>query len=321
MTNILITGANGFIGSALVLKLAQAEGGVVRAAVRKSTGNVSGRVEVFEKLALEEETDWTRALDDIAVVIHCAARVHLLKDHSNNPLADFRKTNTTATLNLARQAAAAGVKRFIFLSTLGVNGAETFDTPFAADDTPRPHSPYAQSKLEAETGLRQIATASTMSVVIIRPPLVYGPDAPGNFGSLLRIVQRQIPLPLGNVKNKRSFVYLDNLVDLICCCITHPRAVNQVFLVSDDEDLSTTELLKKMGRIFNRPARLLPVPMVFLKAAAKLVGKAKVAQQLLGSLQVDIQKTKSFLGWKPPVSLDEGLRHTVEQSRGSGRGG
>lgn len=317
MTNILITGANGFVGSALVLKLAEIESARIRIAVRKSTRILSKRVETFENLELAENTDWTEALKNIDVVIHCAARAHLLKDNANDPLTEFRKVNTAGTLCLARQAAVAGAKRFIFISSLGVNGAETFSKPFLADDTPRPHSPYAQSKFEAEKGLRELSQTTKMSVVIIRPPLVYGPNAPGNFGALTRIIKKRIPLPLGRLTNKRSFVYLDNLIDLIALCIDHPNAANQTFLVSDDEDLSTTQLLKKKGDVFNKPVVLLPVPASILKVAAKAIGKDKVAQQLLGSLQADIQKTKSLLGWRPPFSVDEGLLKTAERSKRS----
>jgi nucleoside-diphosphate-sugar epimerase len=314
MTNILITGANGFIGSALVSKLAETEAGLIRIAVRKSTRIVSKRVEILENLEVSENTDWTSALNDIDVVIHCAARAHLLKDKGSDSLTEFRKVNTAGTLHLARQAALSGVKRFIFISSLGVNGAETFTKPFMADDTPQPHSPYAQSKFEAERGLSDLSQTTKMSVVTIRPPLVYGPNAPGNFGTLMRIVKKRIPLPLGCVTNKRSFVFLDNLVDLISLCVTHPNAANQIFLVSDDEDLSTTQLLRRMRNVFNRPAILLPVPVYFLSAAAKLVRKDEVARSLLGSLQVDIQKTKSLLGWTPPFSVDDGLRKIAGSS-------
>ena len=311
MANILITGANGFIGSALVLKLAEVETGIIRIAVRKSTRLFPKRVEIFENFELADSTDWTDALKNIDVVIHCAARAHLLKDNASDPLTEFRKVNTAGTLSLAQQAAKADVKRFIFISSLGVNGAETFTKPFSAEDTPLPHSPYAQSKFEAERGLSELSQRTKMSVVMIRPPLVYGSDAPGNFGALIRIVKKRIPLPLGRVTNKRSFVFLDNLIDLISLCVVHPNAANQIFLISDDEDLSTTQLLEKMGKVFNKRAMLLPVPVGLLSTAAKLVGKAKVAQQLLGSLQVDIQKTKSLLGWTPPFSVDEGLRKTA----------
>lgn len=317
MTNILITGTNGFVGSALVLKLVEIEADTIRIAVRKSTRIFPKRVEIFENLELAENTDWAAALKNIDVVIHCAARAHLLKDNAKDPLTEFRKVNTAGTLSLARQAAVAGAKRFIFISSLGVNGAETFSKPFLADDTPRPHSPYAQSKFEAENGLRELSQTTKMSVVIIRPPLVYGPNAPGNFGALTRIIKKRIPLPLGRLTNKRSFVYLDNLVDLIALCIDHPNAADQTFLVSDDEDLSTTQLLKKKGDVFNKPVVLLTVPASILKVAAKVIGKDKVAQQLLGSLQVDIHKTKSLLGWRPPFSVDEGLLKTAEGSKRS----
>ena len=308
MTNILITGANGFIGSALVSKLAEREAGIIRVAVRKSTRIVPKPVEIFEILELSENTDWTSALNNIDVVIHCAARAHLLKDNASDSLTEFRKVNTVGTLHLARQAALSGVKRFIFISSLGVNGAETFTKPFMADDTPQPHSPYAQSKFEAERGLSDLSQTTKMSVFTIRPPLVYGPNAPGNFGTLMRIVKKRIPLPLGRMTNKRSFVFLDNLVDLISLCVTHPNAANQIFLVSDDEDLSTTQLIRRMRNVFSRPAMLLPVPVYFLSVAAKLIRKDEVARSLLGSLQVDVQKTKSLLGWTPPFSVDDGLR-------------
>jgi nucleoside-diphosphate-sugar epimerase len=278
------------------------------------SGIFPASIEVYDNLDLES-TDWSYALQNIDVVIHCAARVHVMKDKSKDPIIDFRKVNTDGTLNLARQAALSGVERFIFLSSLGVNGAEhqaVHSRRIKADESAQPHSPYAQSKMEAEIGLLEISRTTKMSTVIIRPPLVYGPNAPGNFGSLLRIVKKQIPLPLGAVKNKRSFVFLDNLVDMVICCITHQNAANQVFLVSDDEDLSTTQLLTKMGRAFNKNTLLLPIPMYILNAAAKCVGKTKVAQQLLGSLQVDIEKTKSLLEWNPPFSVDEALRKTAE---------
>ncbi|MGO0792972.1 UDP-glucose 4-epimerase family protein [Herbaspirillum seropedicae] len=315
MPNILITGANGFIGNAIVSKLVANDKDRVRVAIRKASRHFPETVEVHEGIDLAGETDWTRALQDIDVVIHCAARVHVMRDTSTNPLSDFRKINTEGTLNLARQAQAAGVKRFIFLSSLGVNGESTTDAPFKADDTPHPHSPYTQSKLEAETALMELTRGGPMSAVIIRPPLVYGPNAPGNFGSLIRVVNKRLPLPLGAVANKRSFVFLDNLVDMIICCVQHPNAANQTFLVSDDEDLSTTQLLRKIGNALGKPTLLLPVPTFMLHAAAKCLGKGKVAQQLLGSLQVDIEKTKTMLNWKPPVSVDDALRKTGATQR------
>ena len=313
MTNILITGATGFIGNSLVVKLATFDEYKVRVAIRKKNENFPDSVEVLENLDISKKIDWSQALEKIDIIIHCAARVHVMKDLSKDPISDFRKVNTEGTLNLARQAELLGVKRFIFLSSLGVNGEKTITDPFKADDTPHPHSPYTQSKMEAEIGLMKMSKKKKMSVVIIRPPLVYGQNAPGNFGSLIRIVKKKIPLPLGAVKNKRSFVFLDNLVDMIICCLSHPNAVNQVFLVSDDEDLSTTQLLKKIGKALGTTIFLLPIPVLILNVFAKCIGKAKVAQQLLGSLQVDIEKTKSLLGWIPSFSVDDALGKTVNR--------
>ena len=311
MINVLITGANGFIGNSIVMRLTTFGGYKVRVAIRKKSAAFPDSVEVFENLDISKKTDWTRALEKIDIVIHCAARVHVMKDISKDPILDFRKINTDGTLNLARQAELSGVKRFIFLSSLGVNGEKTINHPFRADDTPHPHSPYTQSKMEAEIGLMEMSKTNKMSVVIIRPPLVYGHNAPGNFGSLISIVKKQIPLPLGAVNNKRSFIFLDNLVDMIICCLSHPNAANQIFLVSDDADLSTTQLLKKIGKALGKTIFLLPIPVLILNVSAKCIGKAKVAQQLLGSLQVDMEKTKSLLGWTPPFSVDDALRKTA----------
>ncbi|WP_413460162.1 UDP-glucose 4-epimerase family protein [Herbaspirillum huttiense] len=311
MNNILITGADGFIGKTIIERLVAQHNGNVRAAVRQPSQALSEIVEVCEGMDLAKNPDWAPALQNIDTVIHCAARVHVMHDRSTDPLSDFRKANTEGTLSLARQARAAGVKRFIFLSSLGVHGESTSGIPFKADDTPRPHSPYTQSKLEAEKGLTELTRDGQMSLVTIRPPLVYGPNAPGNFGMLMRAVKLRLPLPFGSVENKRSFVFLENLVDMIICCIDHPNAANQTFLVSDDEDLSTTQLLKKIGATLGKPSLLLPIPTVILHAAAKCFGKEKVAQQLLGSLQVDIEKTKTLLNWKPPVGVDDALRKTA----------
>ena len=264
---------------------------------------------------LAPDTAWGPTLVNVDVVIHLAARAHVMRDTAMDPLAEFRRVNVQGTLNLARQAAAVGVRRFVFVSSIGVNGAESFEQPFAAEDEVAPHSPYAVSKFEAEQGLQVLATETGMEVVIIRPPLVYGPGAPGNFGSLMRWLQLGIPLPLGAIHNQRSLVALDNLVDLIVTCLTHPAAANQTFLVSDGEDVSTTELLRRMGQAMGCPARLIPVPASVLKAAAALLGKRDMAQRLCGSLQVDIQKTRQLLGWNPPLTLDQGLKKAAEGFR------
>jgi UDP-glucose 4-epimerase len=232
-----------------------------------------------------------------------------MHDTAADPLTAFRAVNVEGTLNLARQAAAAGVKRFVFVSSVKVNGEATLPgQPFTADDAPAPLDAYGISKMEAEQALREIALQTGMEVVIIRPPLVYGPGVKANFAAMMRWLQRGVPLPLGAIHNQRSLVALDNLVDLIVTCLTHPAAANQTFLVSDGEDVSTTELLRRMGRAMGRPARLIPVPVSWLKLAAALVGKRDVAQRLCGSLQVDIEKTRRLLGWTPPLTLDQGLK-------------
>ena len=248
-----------------------------------------------------------------STVLHLAARVHIMDDPASDPLAAFRKVNTLGTLNLARQAAATGVNRFVFVSSIKVNGEGTQPgSVFHGDDTPAPLDPYGISKHEAEIGLRQIAAATGMQVVIVRPPLVYGPGVKANFAAMMRAVQRGLPLPLASVThNRRSFVALDNLVDLLITCLDHPAAANQTFLVSDGEDLSTADLLRRLGKAMSRQARLFPVPPALLQVGANLLGKGEVSQRLLGNLQVDISHTRETLGWTPPITVDEGLRRAV----------
>jgi nucleoside-diphosphate-sugar epimerase len=261
---------------------------------------------------LHPSTDWSIALEGVAVVVHSAARVHVMHDTEADPLAAFRAVNVEGTLNLARQAAAAGVKRFVFVSSVKINGESTqLGRAFTEVDLPNPQDAYGQSKHEAEQGLRQLSTDTGMKVAIIRPPLVYGPGVKANFASLMRAVQRGWPLPLGAVHNQRSLVALDNLVDFIVTCITHPQATNQTFLVSDGQDLSTTELVRGLAQAAGVPARLLPVPVWALQAGASLLGKGDAVQRLCGNLQVDISKARSLLGWVPPVSVEEGLRRAV----------
>ena len=266
---------------------------------------------------LEPSSDWSAALVGISTVVHCAARVHVMADTAADPLTEFRRLNVQGTLNLAHQSASAGVQRFVFVSSIKVNGEATQSgSPFAADDVAAPLDAYGISKMEAEQGLRDLAAKTGLEVVIIRPPLVYGPGVKANFAAMMRWLQRGIPLPLGAIHNQRSLVALDNLVDLIVTSLTHPAAANQTFLVSDGEDVSTTELLRRMGQAMGRPARLIPVPVSLLKLAAALVGKPDVAQRLCGSLQVDIEKTRRLLDWTPPLSLDQGLR---KAAKGYGR--
>ena len=249
-------------------------------------------------------------------MVHTAARVHLLRDGAADPLAAFRRVNVQGTLDLAQQAAAAGVRRLVFISSVKVHGETTaLGTPYFADDAPAPRDAYGSSKMEAEDGLRSIAATSGMEVVIIRPPLVYGPGVKANFQVMLRWLSRGMPLPLGAIHNQRSLVALDNLVDLIVTCTHHPAAANQTFLVSDGEDMSTTQLLRRLGQAMGRPARLIPVPPALLKAGAAMLGKPGLAQRLCGSLQVDITKTRQLLGWSPPISVDEGLRRAAKGFR------
>lgn len=309
-TRVLVTGANGFVGRALCTEVLK-RGMVVRGVVRRSCELPAG-VERHVVNGFDECSNLSLALTGVTVVIHAAARVHVLQDGSENPLAEFRKVNVLGTLQLAKQAAAAGVRRFLFISSIGVNGNETCARPFSVMDEPKPQSDYALSKYEAEEGLRALATQTGMEVVIIRPPLVYGPGAPGNFGSLLRWLNRRVPLPLGAATaNRRSFVALDNLVDLILTCMDHPAAANQTFLISDGEDLSTADLLRRLGQAIGRPALLFSLPTALLWAGARLLGKTEMAHQLLGSLQVNIDHTRRTLGWTPPVAVDEGLRRVA----------
>jgi UDP-glucose 4-epimerase len=308
---ILITGASGFVGRALVAKLVEQQ--PVRISVRIPSHAETVRGIEVVRAQLSPDEDWSDTLRGVSAVVHCAARVHVMNEESPDPLTNFRRVNVDGTLRLARQAAAAGVKRFVFLSSIKVNGEQTqIGKPFSADQQPIPGDPYGLSKREAEEGLRVLASEADMAITIIRPPLVYGPRVKANFLAMMRWLSKGVPLPLGAIHNKRSLVALDNLVDFIVTCIDHPAAANQTFLVSDGEDISTTELLRRMGMALGKPARLLPVPVWMLEAGAALLGKRELSQRLCGNLQVDISKAKHLLGWSPPVSVDEGLRVTAE---------
>ena len=317
---VLVTGATGFVARALI-DLLVVQGCSVRAAMRRAGAFTATGASVVTVGDLSAQTDWSAALTGVEVVVHAAARVHVMQEAAADPLLEFRRVNVQGTLQLARRAAAEGVRRFVFISSIKVNGEATQPThPFTADDAPAPLDAYGISKMEAEQGLRKIAEQSGMEVVIIRPPLVYGPGVKANFQTMMRWLARGVPLPLGAIHNQRSLVALGNLVDLIVTCLTHPAAANQTFLVSDGEDVSTTELLRRMGQALGRPARLIPVPVSWLKLAAAMVGKPDVAQRLCGSLQVDIEKTRRLLGWTPPLSLDEGLRRAAGVGRDTARG-
>jgi len=311
--NVLVTGASGFIGSSLLSCLSIREGIRVSGAFRHQFPNIPPGIQTFQVGDLGANTDWTQALSSVAVVIHTAARVHVMNDLAKDPLSEIRKVNVEGTLNLVRQAAAASIKRFIFISSIKVNGESTVPgEPFTADDQPGPIDPYGISKWESEIGLHQVAKDTGMEVVIIRPPLVYGPGVKANFRRVIHWLDRGVPLPLGSIQNKRSLVALDNLVDLIVICIEHPAAANQIFLAGDGEDLSTTELLQRIGKALGKPTRFIPIPVGLLTFLASLLGKKDVAQRLCGSLQVDISKARELLGWEPPVSVEEGLRKVAE---------
>ncbi|MCL4310765.1 MAG: SDR family oxidoreductase [Actinomycetota bacterium] len=307
---VLITGANGFLGRHLCAEMYQ-QGWRVKAATRSVDPLIAGAEPVMVG-SIDGGINWADALSGVDAVVHLAARVHVIRDDATNPLAEFRAVNVGGTLNLARQAVKAGVRRFLFLSSIGVNGHATQGVPFDESSEPAPHSEYSVSKYEAEQGLQEIAAKSVMEIIIIRAPLVYGPSAPGNFAKLINFTSKSYPLPLGAIRNRRSFVSTYNLLDFIVTCLDHPAAANQTFLVSDGEDLSTTELLRRLAAALNVPTRLLPVPQKLLEAGFKIVGKSVLAQRLCGSLQVDITKARTMLDWNPPVSVDEGLRITAE---------
>ena len=310
---ILITGATGFVGKALLQRLlADDESRRLVVAARRGGQRWPEQVLPIVTGDLNSAIVWSIALKGVAVVVHCAARVHVMQDTEADPLTAFRAVNVDGTLNLAHQAAVAGVKRFVFVSSVKVNGESTSPgRAFAEADVPNPQDAYGQSKHEAEQGLRKLSADTGIEVVIIRPPLVYGPGVKANFFVLMCAVQRGWPLPLGAVHNQRSLMALDNLVDFIVTCITHPQAANQTFLVSDGQDLSTTDLVRGMAQSAGVPARLLPVPLWALQGGASLLGKRDAVQRLCGNLQVDMSKARSLLGWVPPVSVEEGLRRAM----------
>tara|TARA_R110001599_G_scaffold99341_1_gene254701 strand:- start:899 stop:1828 length:930 start_codon:yes stop_codon:yes gene_type:complete len=304
---ILLTGASGFVGSAILAKLCADK---IRVLGRSEPP--CGTTDFYYS-EIKSDTDYSEALKGVDVVIHVAARAHIMKDGSSDPFSEYYETNTLGSLNLARQSS-AGVRRFIFISSIKVNGEFTsIGHPFFYNDKVCPDDPYGQSKAEAEIGLAKLAEETGMEVVIIRPPLVFGPGVKANFASMMSLAIKNLPLPLGAIKNKRSLVAIDNLVDLIITCIDHPNAANQTFLVSDDHDVTTTELLEELTRAAGKKPRLIPVPMKVIQIVANVLGKKSIADRLCGSLQVDISHTKETLGWKPPVSFKQGIARCFEK--------
>ena len=309
---ILVTGSSGFIGKKTVDRLAAVPSFQITAVSRSKHSFFQENVCSLDKGELLADAYWDEILSGVEVVIHLAARVHVMHDKKIDSLTAFRAVNLYGTMNLARQAAAAGVKRFVFISSVKVNGDSSLrERPFTEVDSPNPQDAYGLSKYDAEQGLCKLSADTGMEVVIIRPPLVYGPGVKANFATLIYAVQRGWPLPLGVAHNQRSLVALDNLVDFIVTCITQPQAANQTFFVSDGQDLSTTELVRGLAQAAGVPARLLPIPVWALLAGSSLLGKDDLVKRLCGNLQVDISKAQSLLGWVPPVSLEEGLSRAM----------
>ncbi len=309
--SVLVTGASGCVGSAVLARLL-CDGHVVRAAMHRARSASEDRAVVEHTFDLALDSDWGAALEGVTSIVHCAARVHVVRESAMDPLAEFRRVNVTGTLNLAQQAVAAGIRRFIFISSIGVNGAETCGKAFTTDDIPAPQSPYAVSKHEAEQGLWKIARDTGLEVVVVRPPLVYGPRVKGNFLRLLRLSASGLPLPLGSVSGLRSLVSVWNLCDLIARCLHHPAAAGGTFLASDDNDITVPNLVHTLAASMGRPCRLFPAPPALVRVGAMALGKGMTFDKLTASLQVDISETKRILDWEPPLPLAEGLARTAQ---------
>ncbi|WP_426415798.1 NAD-dependent epimerase/dehydratase family protein [Aestuariirhabdus sp. LZHN29] len=314
MKRLLLTGGTGFIGSALLHRLLGEGEWEVMAAVRRSSDKPlpSGCTPLLIS-DMGDANAWDGCnMQAVQCVVHCAAKVHDSGPLTREVEAEYRRVNAEGTMALARKALAAGVRRFVYISTVKVYGAASREgEPFCAEDEARPEDSYAASKLAGERALRSVAAGTQMEVVIVRPVLVYGPGVKANFASMLRWVYRGVPLPLGAISNRRSLVAIDNLVDLIVTCLVHPGAANEIFLVSDNDDLSTPELIRRTAMALGRGANLLPVPPLLLTLGARLAGKPQIAMRLMESLQVDIAKTQNRLGWQPPVTMEHALRRTA----------
>ena len=309
---VLVTGSGGFIGHALCTRILT-EGWQVRGTFRTESdvSRLPKGVEAFSIGSIDSDTKWGDALTGIDTVVHLVGRVHVMDDVSADPLAEYRNVNVEGTKCLAVSSASAGVKRFIFISSIKVNG-EGRAAAYNEDDEAAPQDPYGVSKWEAEQELHKISHTTGIEVVILRPPLVYGPGVKANFYNLLKIVDRGIPLPFAKIDNLRSFIYLDNLIDVIITCINHPRAEGRTFLVNDREDVSTPELIRKIASALGKPARLFSIPPFLMRLAGKFTGKSAAIDRLLGSLTIDSTKIRKELGWKPPYTMEYGLKETAK---------
>ena len=307
--NILLTGATGFVGKALDSELKKNNFHIKYLSGQSILKSLkSDNLKNF----IKENINWSEYLSNTACVIHCAARSHIMKETETDPLAVYRSANVEATYNIAKQAARYGVKRFIFLSSVKVNGERTIgSSSFKYSDISKPKDAYAISKLEAEEALLELSKQTGLEIVIIRAPLVYGEEVKGNFKRLLNLVYKKIPMPFAKVSNLRSFIGIENLTNLIVCCIDHPKAAGQTFLASDGEDISTPDLIKKLSKLMGQPSRLFAFPLLIIKLISYLIGKSLEVKRLLDSLRVDSSNTQEVLGWSPPLSLDEGLKKTV----------
>ena len=312
MNKILITGSTGFVGQKLCKKLIS-DNYLIREAVRSSSKKRFDKREIFNVGGIDKSTNWSASLKDIDCVIHCAARAHVMNENKLETLAIYRKVNVDGTRNLAEQCAKAGVKRLIFLSSIKVNGEKTEESfSFRHDDNPKPKDAYGISKWEAELALQQVSKKYGIEIVIIRSPLVYGPNVKGNFLKLINIAARRIPLPISRVNNIRSFVCIENLIDLISCCIKHPAAAGKIFLVSDNKDMSTPELIKKISKAMGKSQYFIPIPVFILQLLGAVIGKSSEIERLVSNLQVDCNNTFEVLGWRPPVNSDDAITETIK---------
>lgn len=311
MNNILVTGGTGFIGSHLLPALSKQNLQITLAVWNHLSNELNSDYKIVKVGEIDENTNWTQALKEVDIVVHLAARAHQLNDQAINPEAEFLRINCDGTKTLVKAAIASGVKHFVFISSIGAMA--TLSEQILTEETPcNPDTPYGRSKLEAEKALVELCQHSPMTWTILRPTLVYGAGNPGNMERLMKLVKTGLPLPLGSINNQKSFLYVGNLVNIIIKCLNHPNAKNQTFIISDGEDLSTPELIRRIGKAMNKSPLLLPCPPQLLKLSTKIIGKADIGDRLLGSLKVDSNKIRQTLDWKSPYTVDQGLQATAD---------